>query len=427
MSDNKNKDARINLTSELDKKKTFSAPVIDNLYDESDYLKDCPDHEFVPTTLEAVERIVVIGDIHGDLKLAIKSFILAKLIDNEKDMKWIAEPANTVVVQVGDQVDSCRFITGLYDCHGKENDNDLPEDMKVIDFFNLMHDRASKKGGAVHSLLGNHELMNAQGNYDYVSYNNYYKYEYEINGKKYKKETGRQSAFKPGGEVSKMLACTRKSVLVIGSNMFIHAGILPKLVENLDYLNFNGDMKLKYLNAIVRKWLLKKLSEKDQNDKNMFINDKNISPFWTRIYGVIPEKTSMEMESTECFNSVRKILKVFQIGHIIVGHTPQLFTNGDGINGTCYDKDGNNKLFRVDGGFSRAFRVFDNHNMVQVLEIKNDKQFTVIRDTGFNEIIQQPYIDEVKEKIDEKEMAEVVAPILALNRVRSKSKSLIKS
>jgi hypothetical protein len=49
-------------------------------------------------------RIVIIGDIHGDIRRFKDILIDAKIIN--KNIEWIAEPKNTIVVQMGDQVDS---------------------------------------------------------------------------------------------------------------------------------------------------------------------------------------------------------------------------------------------------------------------------------------------------------------------------------
>uniref|UniRef100_A0A6C0LRC4 Calcineurin-like phosphoesterase domain-containing protein n=1 Tax=viral metagenome TaxID=1070528 RepID=A0A6C0LRC4_9ZZZZ len=383
---------------------TESFNIKSGIFEEEDFLKDCPNYDFIPTIMGAVPRIIVIGDIHGDLQLTIKSFKLADLIDDE--LRWIAQPPNTIVVQVGDQIDSCRPIRGVYDCHNKLQPDDRVEDMSIIDFFNTMHKKAKKHGGAVYSLFGNHEILNSQGLFDYVSYNNMFNFEYG----KYKGTQGRRDAFKPGGEVANMLACTRKNILIIGSNLFVHAGILPKLISNLDYLQIEQSEKLKYLNIIVRKWLLNKLSTDHHNAKFMFIDNTDLSPFWTRVYGSIPEKA--DLSSNDCKIAVGEIIKVLKVGQIIVGHTPQLYTKGDGINGTCFDKHGKNKLYRVDGGFSRAFRIFQNYNLIQVLEILNDTTFRIIRDVESDEFIPGPKTD-----ISDIEMREHVAPIFAQNRI----------
>lgn len=404
MINNSSTDKNINKTRHVKYK------INNNLYDKEDFIKDCPNNKFIPTILPPVKRIIAIGDIHGDLNLAIKSFKLAKLIDN--NLRWIADPPDTIVVQVGDQIDSCRPIPGVYDCHTNRYPDDKADDMNVIDFFNKMNKLAESAGGAVYSLLGNHELMNAEGKFGYVSYDNYYNFKYTDpnNNKIYEGPNGRKEAFKPGGPISKMLACSRPSVMIIGSTMFAHAGVLPILANNLDYLNVDNNTKLKYLNAIVRKWLLKNLSENNQlHDKSLFVNDTKISPFWTRIYGSIPENTSLE--SDECFNSVKKAIEVYKVGQLVVGHTPQLYTNKTGINGTCFEKSGDKKLYRVDGGFSKAFDIFNNQGLVQVLEIIDDKKFNILKDNTVQEYVKPPDTN-----INEREMNNI-ASIYAQNRL----------
>jgi hypothetical protein len=393
------------------KSKIVKYEVNTELYDEADFLKDCPNNEFIPTTLPPAKRIIAIGDIHGDFNLAVRSFKLANLIDD--NYNWIANPPDTIVVQVGDQIDSCRPIPNVYDCRKNKYPDDKADDMNIIKFFDSMHDKASSMGGAVYSLLGNHELMNAQGIFKYVSYENYYNFKYEDDNQKiYEGPKGRRTVFKPGGPVAKKLACGRPSVLIIGSTMFVHAGVLPILAKKLNYLGFDSDTKLKYLNAVVRKWLLRKLSEKgnDIKDKDLLVNNLNVSPFWTRIYGTIPENT--DLNSSECFLSVKKALEVYKIGQLVVGHTPQLLTNKNGINGTCYEKnEQQNKLYRVDGGFSKAFNIFGNQGLVQVLEIINDKDFNIITDTAIQEYIKPPDLN-----INERQM-EKISYLYSQNRV----------
>lgn len=367
------------------------------LFDEEDYLKDCPQHDFVPTVLPPVKRVIAIGDIHGDLNLAIKSFKLANLIDD--NYNWIANPSNTIVVQVGDQIDSCRPIPNVYDCHNQKKPNDRFEDISVLDFFEQMHIKASQKGGAVYSLLGNHELMNFQGKFPYVSYENFYSFKYHNEGQLYEGPNGRKKLFSVGGPYAKKIACDRKSVLVIGSTMFVHAGVLPVLARKIDGYNLDPNTKMQYLNAIVRKWLLNKMSDADS--QKMIISDDKLSPFWTRVYGNIPTNTNLN--SKECFDSVANVMEVLKIGHLVVGHTPQMFTNKSGINGTCYEKNGDHKLYRIDGGFSKAFQIFNKQGVVQVLEIIDDKYFNILTEDIVNQIekpnigISDEYMDDVSQ------------------------------
>ena len=116
---------------------------VKSMYSPEEFMKDCPSYTEIPTIMPKKKRIIAIGDIHGDYDLAVKSFKLAKLIDDK--FNWIAKPPDTVVVQVGDQIDSCRPIPGTYDCHNEQKPGDVANDVKIMEFFNEMNIKAEKK------------------------------------------------------------------------------------------------------------------------------------------------------------------------------------------------------------------------------------------------------------------------------------------
>ena len=78
----------------------------------------------MPDILPPCDRIIVIGDLHGDWKVTKEIFLKSKLID--MNFKWIAEPKNTIVVQVGDIVDR----GGRPDTIGDEC-----SELKIMDFL----------------------------------------------------------------------------------------------------------------------------------------------------------------------------------------------------------------------------------------------------------------------------------------------------
>jgi hypothetical protein len=330
------------------------------VYEDADFNKYCKNYRFIPTILPATERIIAIGDIHGDYDVAVRSFIIANLIDAK--LNWIG--GNAVVIQVGDQIDSYRASA--------KNMIDTPDDIRIIDFFDNMDKKAREYGGAVYSLLGNHELMNVDGDFRYVSEANKKQFEYidSENGNKYIGEEGRRQVFQPGGPLSIKIGCQRNSVMIIGSNLFVHAGILPVIVNDLGSLALNPKDKLVYLNSIIRKWLTNNIEKKDI-DTVMKMTTSNVSPFWTRIYGKIPENASYE--NKDCVNNVEKLISLLKIGQIVVGHTPQKH-----LNSTC-KLDGEDRLYRIDGGFSKSFRTeMNGRRIIQVLEIINDSEYNII-------------------------------------------------
>lgn len=327
--------------------------------EKKEFKEQCPEYEFTPTIINKADRIITMGDIHGDLDVAKRMFKAAKLIDSKDN--WIANPKDTIVIQIGDQIDDCR--PSISKC----NDN-RAEDIKVIEFFNQMHEKASKQGGGVHSLIGNHEIMNVQGDFTYVSKANLKQFKYENS----KGELGRKEAFQPGGDLAKMLACTRKAVIIVNNIMFIHAGIIPQLVKQLKQINGQTE-KLLYLNRVVREWLL---NNKSNFSQDSILSDAKLSPFWSRVYGEIPKNISID--NPKCSDEFAPMLKLFQINDVVIGHTPQIENNHGQINGTCFDENGQNRLYRVDGGFSKAFQLDNGH--VQVLEILNGSTFNILSD-----------------------------------------------
>lgn len=101
-----------------------------------------------------------------------------------------------------------------------------------------------------------------------------------------------------------------------------------------------------------------------------------------RILGEIPP--NINNNDPACVDYIDPVLKLFNIGHMIIGHTPQFFKNKSGINKTCGDK-----LWRVDIGACNAFDKFDNSynnngeitdmRKAQVLEIINDTEIKVVK------------------------------------------------
>ncbi len=94
-----------------------------------------------------VDRVVAIGDLHGDYGSYIKVLEAAGIIDARG--RWIA--GETHLVQLGDVPD-------------REDDT-----LKIIAHLKKLAAQASAKGGRVHTLLGNHEAMNTYGDLRYVT------------------------------------------------------------------------------------------------------------------------------------------------------------------------------------------------------------------------------------------------------------------
>lgn len=95
---------------------------------------------------EDVERIVAIGDIHGDYDAYIGVLQAAGLVDARG--RWQA--GTTHLVQTGDIPDRG------------------PDTRRIIEHMAALATQAHKRGGRVHNLMGNHEAMNVYGDLRYA-------------------------------------------------------------------------------------------------------------------------------------------------------------------------------------------------------------------------------------------------------------------
>lgn len=314
-----------------------------------------------PFILPQQERIIVIGDLHGDWDITIRSLKLGKLIDDR--LNWIGR--NTIVVQIGDQIDRCR--DSFKGCEIPESTiNDENSDLKILLFLTKLDLQAQKVGGRVFSLIGNHEIMNVIGDLRYVSYQGLKAYQNNDN-----LLHGRRELFKRGGKIAKFLSETRVGVLIIGNNLFVHGGLVKELA--LKY-------SLEDINSILRMFLIN-LNIDETKLKDIISNPKT-SPFWVRKFGNI-KPDLMTHENEICQNDVLPTLQHLKLDKMIIGHTPQIFVHDQGINSTC-----SNSLWRVDIGISQAFDNFyqsfkkdgklQHHRKIQVLEILNDNVFNIL-------------------------------------------------
>jgi hypothetical protein len=250
------------------------------------------------------DRVVIIGDIHGDVKRFKNILIDAKVINN--NIEWIAEPQNTIVIQLGDQVDSANRDPSIQDW-------EVLCDTEMLHFTNFLNNIAKTRGGLLISLIGNHELMNVIGNFSYVSQ------------KSIQNINTRQELFKPTGSLSHILS-HRPIVVKIGELLFCHAGLRKDHLEILR--KYNKD--LSYLNVIWKNFMQsqKVLIE----DKEIF--DKIILGFegilWNRDLDSVEETKAM-LQSVGC-------VYMF-IGHTTVESVRIL----------------HNVVWYVDTGISRAF------------------------------------------------------------------------
>jgi len=342
----------------------------------------CPDYQYIPAVHsdKKIHKLYVFGDLHGDLKLFKKMLRLANVVDNQYN--WTG--GNAWVVQVGDQIDRCRPLWNK-DCSFDITINDEASDIDIMELANKIMNQAIKVGGMVISLLGNHELMNVNGNMNYVSRMGIIDFSRTKEDTDENYEEGklkRIEDFRPGNKYGTMLGCTRLPAVIIGTHLFVHAGIVDALIEEIQLNNISD---IENINIAIRMWLLGKLNKESVQE----IITGSKSMFWTRILGSIPP--NVPFSDAKCVNEIGKVLKLFKVDNIIIGHTPQSFLYSESLNHTC-----SGHVWRVDNGSSKAFDRYDEEFMstqrvsksrrVQILEIEDDIKYYIIDDIGRREI-----------------------------------------
>ena len=297
-------------------------------------------------------RIIAIGDIHGDYYIFIELLKLAKVID--KNLNWIGD--NTYVIQLGDTLDGKRPDIKL-----DKDYIELTGEIEIINLILSLDKKAKRSGGRVISILGNHEL------YPYYFYNDKSfndKYVKNVDLDEYKKKfnISRFRYFRPGkGDGAILFGNTRPMIIQLGKFIFCHGSLNVKFLEecvkkNLVYSN-SKLIDINKLNKIVSDWLTGRTKRVP-----FFINEsENINPLFNR--DLTDPKS---LNKCQCEKLVNDVLKFFKnANYLVMGHSTH-----KNINTLC-----NNIVYRTDIAISRAFGGSLNKSMsrLQVLEIiQND-------------------------------------------------------
>tara|TARA_B110000858_G_scaffold196697_1_gene256138 strand:- start:796 stop:1629 length:834 start_codon:yes stop_codon:yes gene_type:complete len=243
-------------------------------------------------------NIIIIGDIHGDLKRLKNILLNEDVITN--NLEWIKD--NIIVIQLGDQIDSANRNKLI-------SEWEIIKDVEVLEFTNLLSKLAKTKNSLFISLIGNHELMNFLGDFSYVSQNSSY--------------LERMHNFKKKGVYNNILA-DRPIVVKINDLIFCHAGITRNHLDICD--KYNKDIF--YVNKIWNNLLTNNNDKKDVEIINKLILDNN-GILWTR-----------DMQEKEDINYVFEKLNC---NYMFVGHN------------TVDSITLHNKIWYTDNGISRSY------------------------------------------------------------------------
>jgi len=341
-----------------------------------------PQHDVIGM-YPAVNKLIAIGDLHGDLRATLSVLKLAEVIPQTTTEETINNAhwcgGETWVIQLGDQIDRCRpddweqnCIKDLSDVYEDEGSN-----MAIIKLLLRLDDEARQSGGRVLGLLGNHEIMNVDKDFRYVSPKEFLEFVPEAQRTSTYTKDGyplgyyhRIKAFERGGNMAKLYSVKKKSIIMVGSFIFVHGGISQDLARKYTIAEIND---------VVTKWMCK--NNNDAEEKifdEIFRDDDDMSPFWCRIYA----EEEGEGENTEQgFNKLLSIINqknrlITPVKGVVIAHTPQ-FMDYKYLN-SAYD----DRLWRIDVGMSRAFGKHkdggeNKFRIPQILVIHNDSKFEV--------------------------------------------------
>lgn len=257
-----------------------------------------------------VKSIFAVSDIEGNFGAFRKILEANKIID--ENFNWTFGEGHLVLV--GDFVDRGDMV------------------MEVLWLIYSLEEKAKAAGGYVHFVLGNHEIMNMEGDTSYVQEK--YIHHAGLMNKSY------MDLFSEHTEIGRWLS-TKNIVERIGKVMFTHGGFSS-------YMNKLA-MSLKGMNELARPFF--RDTTFDFKDDRVALLFSDYGPFWYRGYYMSPRAKIDQVDST---------LDNWNCKQIVTGHTIIANEIRSLFNGKLYDTDVHHSE-----GFSEALLI-ENGNFWRV-------------------------------------------------------------
>lgn len=235
--------------------------------------------EIPPSTYSDSQKILAISDIESNYKTFRNFLINNGVID--KKLTWTFGKNHLVLV--GDFIDRSYFTT------------------QVLWFIYKLEQEARLKGGTVHYILGNHEIMNMQGDHRYAKTK--YNYIASILNKK-QFELYDNSSF-----LGRWLE-SKNTLELVNGNLFVHGGLSPKIN--------NIDLNIDQCNQLIRNLYYRPyFPKKGRGNNSEILTSFKSSPYWYRGYfrGHLSQQ------------DIDVGLRKFGAKAVIVGHTIQSKVN----------------------------------------------------------------------------------------------------
>ena len=268
---------------------------------------------------EKPEKIIAISDIESNYK-TFRNFLIGNKVIDEK-LNWIFGKGHLVLN--GDFIDRSYFTT------------------QVLWFIYKLEQEAMENGGKVHFILGNHEIMNIQGDHRYAK--NKYKTIASI------LELKQHQLYDTTLYLGKWLQ-TKNIVEKIGDYIFVHGGLSTDLADK--------QVELAVINRIAKaNYQIAYFPKQNQSLTDKSILNSKTSPYWYRGY--------FDNELTQ--SEIDKILNFYDGSQIIVGHTIQEEVN------RIY----NGKIVAIDVKHPKDYYQYFPTLRAQGLLIEKDKFFRI--------------------------------------------------
>ncbi|OUM63235.1 hypothetical protein PIROE2DRAFT_10261, partial [Piromyces sp. E2] len=134
---------------------------------------------------------------------------------------FLRRELNTTVV-VGDTI----FVhAGYGDLIDRYHDTKL-----ILDLMMKLKDQAHSHNSDVYMVMGNHELLNLSGEYDYTTYTDIMSFGGIEN---------REKEFSLKGNYGHFLRRELNTTVVVGDTIFVHAGLLPEHLNDISWVELN--------------------------------------------------------------------------------------------------------------------------------------------------------------------------------------------
>jgi len=230
------------------------------------------------------DRIIAIGDIHGDLDGLLRIMIGIGVMDEAGS--WIA--SSTLVVLIGDL-----------------NDRG-PDSIAVISFVMELQQDAEANGGRVESLLGNHELLAAKGDYSYARAVEVLAME-EF---RFDQRVG-LDAFYRGASPYAAWIRSRPTIIKASDCVFVHAGLG----------DWARECRPEWVNATVAAWVANFQGVTDEPGEETFwlVKGDGEGPLWTTAFATDTSKSERDGFSKE---GLAAVLDTWGARLVVAGHCP---------------------------------------------------------------------------------------------------------